>query len=42
MLFGDGNNGIVSKMKSGSTGILTAKIKLSEAREVGEVCRYRR
>ena len=37
VLFGDGNNGLVSQMTSGSTVILTATIKPSEAREIGEL-----
>jgi putative dehydrogenase len=37
VLFGDRNNGLVSQMTSGSTVILTATIKPSEAREIGEL-----
>ena len=37
VLFGDDNNGLVSQMTSGSTVILTATIKPSEAREIGEL-----
>ena len=37
VLFGDHNNGLVSQMTSGSTVILTATIKPSEAREIGEL-----
>ena len=37
VLFGDGDDGIVSQMATGSTVILTATIKPNEAREIGEM-----
>ena len=37
VLFGNANNGMVSHMATGSTVILTATIKPSEAREIGEM-----
>ena len=37
VLFGDGDDGMVSKMATGSTVILTATIKPNEAREIGEM-----
>ena len=37
VLFGDGDDGIVSQMATGSAVILTATIKPNEAREIGEM-----
>ena len=37
VLFGDGDDGMVSQMATGSTVILTATIKPNEAREIGEM-----
>ena len=37
VLFGDGDDGVVSQMATGSTVILTATIKPNEAREIGEM-----
>lgn len=37
VLFGNANNGMVSQMTAGGTIILTATIKPSEAREIGEM-----
>ena len=37
VLFGGGDDGMVSKMATGSTVILTATIKPNEAREIGEM-----